>query len=116
MKKIIILLITIICIGLIIVGCGSEEIENSELDDKLRFNENIELTGSLYETNKDKIDIQLDYKGDVLRVGTINHIRNTVEMEFKDEYKEINLLIIQEDPFDSVNYLFKDNKWDEDVE
>lgn len=116
MKKIILLLISIICLGIFLVGCGSEEIKNSELDDKLKFNETIELTGSKYETNKDKIDIQLDYKGDILRVGIVTQIRNTIESEFKDDYKEINLLIIQEDPFESVDYTFKDNKWDKDVE
>lgn len=116
MKKIFTVIISTIFISLLVVGCGTKEIKNSELDDKLKFNETIELTGSKYETNKDKIDIQLDYKGDILRVGIVTQIRNTIESEFKDDYKEINLLIIQEDPFESVNYIFKDNKWDKEVE
>jgi len=34
----------------------------------------------------------------------------------KDKYKEIDLTIIQEDPFDSVNYIFKNGKWDKELE
>lgn len=99
-----------------LVGCGTKEIDNSELDEKVKINNTLNLTSSQYEVKKSNIDVKLIYNGDILKVGIITQIRNTVEMELKDKYKEIDLTIIQEDPFDSVNYIFKDEKWDKEVE
>lgn len=116
MKKLILLFTLLICTSLFIVGCGSKEVQNSEFDKQLSFNESLDLTGSKYYVNKDSIEIKLFYKGDILRVGIITQIRNLVESELKDKYKKIDLTIIQEDPFDSVNFIFENNKWDKEVE
>ncbi|CEP43103.1 hypothetical protein [Paraclostridium sordellii] len=115
MKKIIILISLIACSMLFIVGCGAKEIENSELDKQLTFNEALNLTGSKYYVKKDSIDVELFYKGDILRVGIVTQVRNLIEDELKDKYKKIDLTVTQEDPFDSVNYIFENNKWDKEV-
>lgn len=115
MKKIIYLMALIFTISLLVVGCGTKEVENSELDKKLTFNEALNLTGSKYYAKKDSIDVELFYKGDILRVGIITQIRNLIEDELKGKYKKIDLTVTQEDPFDSVNYIFENNKWDKEV-
>ncbi|CEN31415.1 hypothetical protein [Paraclostridium sordellii] len=68
MKKIIMLVLLVVCSMLFIVGCG---------DKQLKFNGALNLTES--------------------------------------KYKNINLIIRQEDSYDSVNYIFENNKWDKDV-
>lgn len=115
MKKYILSFLIILSI-FSLVGCGTKEIDNSELDESVKINDTLNLTGSQYEVNKDNIDIKLIYSGDILKVGIITQIRNIVETELKDKYKKIDLTIIQEDPFESVNYIFENGKWDKDIE
>ncbi|MFR6019161.1 MAG: hypothetical protein ACLUG9_16580 [Paraclostridium sordellii] len=115
MKKIIILVSLIACSMLFIVGCGTKEIENNEWDKKFTINGALDLTESKYYVNKDNIELQLCYNGDILRVGIVKQIRNSVEEELKGKYKKIDLTIKQEDPYDSANYIFENNKWDKEV-
>jgi len=44
-----------------LVGCGTKEIDNIELDKKVKINGTLNLTGSQYEVNKGNIDIKLIY-------------------------------------------------------
>ncbi len=115
MKKLILIFTLILCTSLLVIGCGTKEIKDNELDKQFTINGALDLTESKYYVNKDNIEIQLRYKGDVLRVGIVNQIRNSVEEEFKGKYKKIDLTIKQEDPYDSVNYIFTDGKWDKDI-
>lgn len=106
-EKIIMLVLLVVCSMLCIVGCG---------DKQLKFNGALNLTESKYYADKDNIYFQLNYNDDILRVGIITQIRKLVEEELKGKYKNINLIIRQEDPYDSVNYIFENNKWYKDVE
>lgn len=116
MRKIIYLIALICTISALVVGCGTKEIKDNELDKQFTINGALDLTESKYYVDKDNIEIQLRYNGDVLRVGIVKQIRNSVEEEFKGKYKSIDLTIKQEDPYDSVNYIFENNKWDKEVE
>lgn len=115
MKKIIGILLSILIVGTLFVGCGSEEIKLPNLDKKV--SESIyKFDYSTYEKSGDKIKVTLAYNGDVLRVGPTTAIRNIVEEELSKDYKEIDLTIMQEKPeFNSVNYIYKDGAWDKEV-
>lgn len=123
MKKILSLLMVVL-ISILFIGCGSttKEIKNSELDQAINNGTLKDIFDySTYEVTDDNgnksINVTLAYNDEVLRNGVVTGIRNIVERELSKEYQTINLTIIQEKPqFDSVNYIFKDGKWDKEVE
>lgn len=122
MKKI--SLIMVVLISILFIGCGSttKEIKNSELDQAINNGTLKDIFDySTYEVTDDNgnksINVTLAYNDEVLRKGVVTGIRNIVERELSKEYQTINLTIIQEkQQFDSVNYIFKDGKWDKEVE
>ena len=114
----------VVLISILFIGCGSttKEIKNSELDQAINNGTLKDIFDySTYEVTDDNgnksINVTLAYNDEVLRKGVVTGIRNIVERELSKEYQTINLTIIQEKPqFDSVNYIFKDGKWDKEVE
>lgn len=114
MKKIL-LLTTIICLLLIMVGCGTKEIKNEELDKKLEFDTN-NLKYTNYEVDGKTINVTLTYDENVMIIGVMKKIRTLIKNEFGDTYKVINLNVVQTNPPNSINYTFKENKWDRAVQ
>ncbi|WP_133016995.1 hypothetical protein [Clostridium cuniculi] len=120
MKNIVrVLLILTLSLGLI--GCGNktEEIEVPEVT-KLLSEGGVNLDYATYKTtekNEEKtIKVTAAYNEEVMIVGKITGIRNIIESNFSKEYSKIDLTIIQEEPeFTSVNYIFEDGSWNEDV-
>ena len=121
MKNIVrILLILTLSLGLI--GCGNktEEIEVPEVT-KLLSEGGVNLDYATYKTTRKKkeksIKVTAAYNEEVMIVGKVTGIRNIIESNFSNDYSKIELTIIQEEPeFTSVNYIFENGSWNEDVE
>ncbi|WP_024614703.1 hypothetical protein [Clostridium sp. Ade.TY] len=121
MKKIISILLTILVTLSLFVGCGTktEELKEPTLDKNITFGD-LKLDYSKYtlETKgKQKtLKVELTYKANVMIVGKVEKIRNTIVREFGDKVDEIKLNIKQFKPIDGVEYTYKDGKWDKPVE
>lgn len=113
MKKIVsIILVGLICL-LTLMACGSsreKELTFPNLDSKLQSGGN-ELKYTTYtEISKGsdkRLEIELDYKNEILLNGTVEAITNIVEEDLGKEYKDIKLTIMQEAPeYDFVEYKY----------
>ena len=121
MKKIISTLILIVLGTSLLVGCGTktEELKEPTLDKNITFGDlKLDYSKYILETKgKQKtLKVQLTYKSNVMIVGKIEKIRNTVAREFGDKVNEIQISIKQFKPVDAVEYTYKDGKWDKPVE
>lgn len=121
-------LVAIAIIGVTLTGCSStkettlKDENTKSLDTALSKGSNIYDYGlyTLKESKKTKeLDITLEFKtNDVFKVGTVTAIRNLVleNLEGKYSENEIKLTVASEKPTDLVDYIYKDGKWDKEVE
>ncbi|WP_338627594.1 hypothetical protein QJR52_06825 [Clostridium baratii] len=121
MKKTIVILMSFVLGITLFVGCGTktEELKEPTLDKNITFGD-LKLDHSKYtlETKgKQKtLKVELTYKANVMIVGKVEKIRNTIVREFGDKVDEIQLNIGQLKPIDGVKYIYKDGAWDKPVE
>lgn len=115
----ILIVLTVITLGITACGKKSEKIDIPEVT-KLLTQGLSELDYVDYEESTSKesksLKITIAYKNEVMLVGNITAIRNIVESNLKEIYSEIDLTIIQDEPtFTSVNYIYSNNKWNNDI-
>jgi hypothetical protein len=125
----IILVIVLLIFGaLIFYSCkGPELVEIKDpntqaLEDAIRKGEPNNFDYGTYQIltkGRDKtIKITLEFKtDDIFRVGTVTAIRNLVLENLENKYSEnlIDLTIASEKPVSTVEYKYKNGKWDKDV-
>lgn len=126
LKKLFLLIFS--CIFIItLAGCGSKETTIKD-DTTKAFDELMTKNSNLYDygeyklitKNKEKtLDVYLMFKSkDIYRVGTVTAIRNLVVEHLGGKYKEnvIHLRIGLSNGSGVVEYIYKDGKWDKEVE
>ncbi|KOA20564.1 hypothetical protein CLHOM_11520 [Clostridium homopropionicum DSM 5847] len=127
-KKILLLLIS--CIFIItLVGCGGGSKETTINDDTTKaFDELMTKNSNLYDYGEYKLitkskettlDVYLMFKSkDIYRVGTVTAIRNLVVEHLSGKYKEntIHLQIGVSNGGGVVDYVYKNDSWDKEVE